>query len=126
MAVEKIERVLGALSEKELEGLGRYLASAYFPIPKGVREFGLAYLKARRAASSQLHGWDTLSGEDRWRLIFGEVVFQDGKWRKLKSQFLEWVLKFMVLEQGHSEERAGLEEAVRALYEHWALRPAAE
>ncbi len=24
MAVEKIERVLGALSEKELEGLGRY------------------------------------------------------------------------------------------------------
>ena len=118
MAVEKIERVLGALSEKELEGLGRYLESAYFPIPKGVREFGLAYLKVRRAASSQQPGWEALSGEDRWRLIFGEVVFQDGKWRKLKSQFLEWVLKFMVLEQEQVERTAlsGANLLLRAFY----------
>jgi hypothetical protein len=115
MAVEKIERVLGSLSARELLALERYLDSAYFQIPKAIRDFGKSYLHARRAPQ-----WPALAAHEKWTQVFPDAPFQDGKWRKRKTQLLEWVLKFLTAEQ-HGKEVTDLS-AVNALLRAYYAR----
>lgn len=97
--MDKLFRISNSLNKEEISSFLKYLDSPFFSVPDFIKEFGIRWFRL-----CEVSDWKPLDKVVAWRGIYGDKPFQDGFWRKRKSELTSLLEDFMLINHFMSRE----------------------